>query len=112
MTAPTAVDLALQVRDLLDRQNIDRINQDWAERVEATVQQILTAANWGDEQDLDRNQTALEISDGSHDGVDPTRTNDNDWAPVLAHCPTSNTPAVEDVVYVGWPCSVKVVRVA
>lgn len=107
MTAPTAVDLALQVRDLLDRQNIDRINQDWAERVEATVQQILAAASWGDEQDLDRNETPLQISDGSHDGLDPTADTDADWAPLLAGC-TSTVPAPRDE-WVGWPNSVKVV---
>jgi hypothetical protein len=54
----------------------------------------------------DRNETEAVITDGTHDGVDPTRNTDADWAPVLAACPTSTAPADEDA-WVGWPNSVR-----
>jgi hypothetical protein len=54
----------------------------------------------------DRNETEPVISDGTHDGVNPTSTTDADWAPVLAACPTSTAP-VESVTWVGWPNSVR-----
>jgi hypothetical protein len=59
-----------------------------------------------DVEDFDRNETALEITDGDHDGVDPTRSLDADWAPILAACPTSTAQGVEDA-WVGWPNSVR-----
>jgi hypothetical protein len=56
--------------------------------------------------DVDRNETEAVITNGDHDGVDPTRNTDADWAPILAACPTSTTQGVEDG-WVGWPNSVR-----
>jgi hypothetical protein len=52
----------------------------------------------------DRNETEPVISDGTHDGVNPTSTTDADWAPVLAACPVGTAQGVEDA-WVGWPNS-------
>jgi hypothetical protein len=103
LTADTTANrLAELVTHYIGHNQPGHFDRDTWDEMAALATAWRTHTGWND----DRNETEAVITNGDHDGVDPTRNTDADWAPILAACPVGTAPADEGA-WVGWPNSVR-----
>jgi len=79
-----------------------RYQTDATDELQAIAAAIRQRTGWGDVDDFDRNETALEISDGSHDSYVPAGA----VTDALAECAALRAQGMDsDDEWVGWPNS-------
>jgi hypothetical protein len=102
MTAPTALDLALAIRDLDDRQNRSAATANLAQHARHLADQVLAAAGWTADDQRDWHPDVPVRAGHDQSGYDPHDVDADDWARMRVAA-----AAAGGAEWVGWPNSVR-----